>query len=287
MRFLLLLFIPFFMVHAELRGPRPPFVSGDGFRAHADFVFDEEHTTLDPSTITPSGVIFVKSDYLGRFIKNLHPRIPCRYILVTHNSDDSAPGAFRNFLEEDRLIAWFAQNIDIPFHPKLHPIPIGIANPCWPHGQPGPITQAQSQKYRKKHLLYVNFSRNTFPKERGPAYSLLSEKPFAFVSNSKSFPAYLEDVASSQFIASPRGNGLDTHRLWEALYLGSYPIVQRSTLDSLYEGLPVVVIEDWSQVTEAFLLQKIEELKNTSFSYDKLRLSYWTDLIDSYKEKKL
>jgi hypothetical protein len=284
MRILFLLLVPIFALLGGQRGPKPPFVSGDGFRAHADFVFDEENSTLDPTKIRPSSTIFLKGDYLELFFKKLHPRIPCRYILITHNSDASAPGAFQTVLEDDKLIAWFAQNIDIPFHPKLHPIPIGIANACWPHGQGNEIQRAQGLHFSKKHLLYVNFTKSTYPKERFPTYDLLSKKPFSFVSSPKSFPAYLEEVGSSQFVASPRGNGLDTHRLWEALYLGSYPIVKTSTLDSLYEDLPVVIVQDWNQVTEEFLLQTAEELKNGSFSYDKLMLSYWTALIDSYKD---
>ena len=85
----------------------------------------------------------------------------------------------------------------------------------------------------------------------------------------------MEELSSCRFVAAPRGNGLDTHRLWEALYVGSYPIVKTSSLDSLYADLPVVIIRDWSEVTEEFLQKKYKELQQKSFSWDKLYLSYW------------
>ena len=43
------------------------------------------------------------------------------------------------------------------------------------------------------------------------------------------------------FVASPRGLGLDTHRTWEALFLGSIVIVRSSSIDELFEDLPVVI----------------------------------------------
>jgi hypothetical protein len=95
---------------------------------------------------------------------------------------------------------------------------------------------------------------------------------FSYKSAPKVFDVYLNELASCKFAAAPRGNGLDTHRLWESLYLGSYPIVKTSFLDSLYADLPVVIIEDWSQVTEEFLKEKYIELNSRSFNYEKMNI---------------
>jgi len=40
-----------------------------------------------------------------------------------------------------------------------------------------------------------------------------------------------------------------TARTWESLVLGNIVIVKRSSLDPLYEGLPVVIIDDWREIT--------------------------------------
>lgn len=281
--FLLLPFFLWSVPYSPTRAPWPPFVSGDGFRAYCDYVFDETDTSLDPRTVKPHSTIFVKGDYLGRFFSQIHPRLPYPYVLVAHNSDEALPGPFSSFLQDDKLLAWFAQNMDDASHPKMHPIPIGIANRYWGHGNGSLIARTQAKHLTKSYLLYLNIAVGTYPQERRLVADLFSRAPFAYRASNQPFEAFLNDVASCKFVASPRGNGLDTHRLWESLYLGSYPIVKTSTLDSLYADLPVLIIQDWHQVTEEFLNQKYQEFNNTSFNLEKLDISYWTKLIDSYR----
>ena len=55
-----------------------------------------------------------------------------------------------------------------------------------------------------------------------------------------------------RFIISPHGNGLDCHRTWEALALGCYPIIKSSPLDCMFEGLPVIIVNNWNEVTPDF-----------------------------------
>lgn len=285
-KFLLAFFFPIFLFgvsYSPKRAPWLPFVSGDGFRAYSDYVFDEEECSLRFESMKPYSTIFVKTDYLETFFYKFHPSIPCKYILITHNSDHPTPGLFAPFLEDEKLVAWFAQNVEDKTHPKLHPIPIGIANRVWPHGNGSLIQKIQAKQLPKKHLLYVNFTVLTYPQERQLAYNLLSRAPFSYCAEPKQFELYLHDIASCVFVASPRGNGLDTHRFWEALYLGAYPIVKTSASDSLYAGLPVVIIEDWHEVTKELLRQKHEEFLRKTYSLDRLYMPYWMNLIDSYK----
>jgi hypothetical protein len=42
-----------------------------------------------------------------------------------------------------------------------------------------------------------------------------------------------DDASSSRrykYVICPRGNGIDTHRVWEALYLGVVPVVHHTSL---------------------------------------------------------
>jgi len=87
------------------------------------------------------------------------------------------------------------------------------------------------------------------------------------------------------FWLSPRGGGLDCHRTWEALYLDIIPIVWSSSLNILYEDLPIVVINDHSELNEQFLRTKLKEIsmkklsKEKIYNYEKLRNAYWRRLI--------
>ncbi len=51
-------------------------------------------------------------------------------------------------------------------------------------------------------------------------------------------------------MSSPVGNGRDCHRTWELLFFGVVPIVRTSTLDALYDNLPVIIVSEWSAVSE-------------------------------------
>jgi hypothetical protein len=61
-------------------------------------------------------------------------------------------------------------------------------------------------------------------------------------------------MAKHAFVACPAGRGIDSHRLWEALLLGTIPIVRRSSLDRLLVDLPVLVVDSWAEATNTTLL---------------------------------
>ena len=267
----------------QLREAHPPFVSGDGFRAYADHAYDELDMSLNPEHVKPNDVIFVRSMYLTEFFANLHPKIVHPYILISHNSDDNIPGPHAPMLDDPKLIAWFAINYDGTPHAKMHAIPIGIANFCLPNGHTHVFKKVQDLKLPKEHLAYMNLTIQTCYGERWPVFQQFMKEEWCYRTMKKVFEGYLKDVTSSQFVIAPRGVGLDTYRLWEALYVGTIPIVKTSSLDSLYAGLPVLVVKDWKLVNEQFLREKAAEFARTSFSLEKLEMAYWTRLIDSYK----
>jgi hypothetical protein len=70
-----------------------------------------------------------------------------------------------------------------------------------------------------------------------------------------------EYTHKSIYTLSPRGGGEDCHRFYEAIYLDSIPIVKRTNtvFDKLYNIFPCLIVNDWNEVREDFLLDKKEE----------------------------
>jgi hypothetical protein len=87
-------------------------------------------------------------------------------------------------------------------------------------------------------------------------------------------------MASCAFVLSPQGNGIDCHRTWEALCIGCIPIVKSSGINSLFEDMPVWIVNDWTDVTEENMGKVLEDFKTRSFNYDKLTLKYWQSKIN-------
>lgn len=264
------------------RLPSPPFITGDGFRAHCDFIQDEEYPELDISTIKERSTIFVATHFLDVFFRLYHRLIKVKYILVSHNSDEGAPGAFTPFLEDEKLIAWFAQNVEGPAHPKLIPIPIGLENRYWPRGRDFSLLETMMNEYKNAHrdiLVYLNVTQKA-RSDRDRVIDLFKDKSYCKYASSVSYVEYLQDLGRCKFVLSPRGNGLDCLRTWEALYMGAIPIVKTSACDEMYKDLPVLIVQDWEDITEKLLNASWNEMSLKQYNLEKIYLNYWLQLID-------
>jgi len=93
---------------------------------------------------------------------------------------------------------------------------------------------------------------------------------------------FYQEMNKFKFVLSPRGAGLDCHRTWEALYLGCIPIVLSSSIDEIYQDLPVLVVQNWSELSEELLEKIWEEYKEKEWNMEKLRLDYWFGEFEKY-----
>lgn len=262
------------------------YITGHGFKACADYVVESEQCLFNPAKVQARSIIFVKVDYVRYFFKKIFPKINNPIILITHNGDYSAPGKCAEYLDDPRIIAWFGQNCDVYSHPKFIPIPIGIANAEWRHGNTAIFDAVLDYLMRHPHKkklskLYINFEA-THP-IRTQLRQLFHNKSFVEFASVKPPQKYLLEMSRYKFVLSPQGNGLDCHRTWEALLMGAIPVMKTSTLDSLYEGLPVIIVQDWDDITEEFLERKYQEIQTTTYNREKLFMNYWVDLIYSPK----
>lgn len=92
---------------------------------------------------------------------------------------------------------------------------------------------------------------------------------------------YLRNCRTSSFVLCPEGNGVDTHRLWETLYMGGIPIVKKNPMITpLVEGLPVVQVDSWHQIENIeFLEKEWQRLELLQWDKNRLKISYWHNLI--------
>jgi len=220
------------------------------------------HRELDGpelARISASRSIFVYTEAIGLFQEHVWPRLTGNgYVLITHNSDHEVGSEQLPWIESNsgRLAHWFAQNLVVD-HPKLSPLPIGLANRPWPHGDVELLCQiaTQAEKLPRSALLYVNFDPSTHPDRERAWEAVRSLMPTGEPTRRRAqpFADYLRDLARHRFCVCPRGNGIDTHRFWECLYLGVVPVVERSAHTERWacEGVPLVLLDDWSELSRA------------------------------------
>jgi hypothetical protein len=273
----------FFLCFSRFRIERRssyPYITGDTWRFFCDWRLTENET-FDPQQIARGDTIFVEYQLLKKFQK-IAPEIKYPFVLITPNvenySDGPLPGNFTKLLKQKNLAAWFLQNIDCQASERLIPIPIGLSNSFWTFGQ------LEAKKRDRDILAYVNFNVDTNPKQRRPCLDYFSQMSWVHHSEPKTFSEYLDDLSRSIFVVSPPGSGLDCHRTWEALQMGCYPIVLSSTLNPLYEELPVVVVHSWEEVTEQLLQKKIKEFKK-DWDFGKIYIPYWFEKVTHLQQK--
>jgi len=280
--------------HATTARPSSyPYITGDTIRAFADHVFDEttdvrgwSRKALD---VEAGNVVFLKTDFMHDFFTSTFPRIKNGFVLATHNSDFPAPSQYASFLDDARLLAWYALNPDT-VHPKLVPVPISLANAHWPHGRPPVVQDAFDAKKEawsaRQHGLYINTDVTSNKDDRSKALTSVASLESVYVRRGRlNYSDYLHDVANSKFVLSPPGNGADCHRTWEAILLNAVPIVASSSLLSpLYKGLPVLTVDDWSEITEA-KLQQFAPPTDRHCVPDVMRADYWFGRMLSHKQR--
>jgi hypothetical protein len=245
-------------------------------------LFPGTHTTLHPDPVSIDALrgrrsIFVYSHLLPSFLSEVLPRLDHRFVLITHNSDDRVDARFQETLDDSRIVHWYAQNAMVR-HPKLTPLPIGIANAQWRHGALSDlIAVAAGAPSIRRNVAYCNFDVNTNATIRAPLKEKLARADGMWQAPAKPFRDYLTDMAQCRWCVSPPGNGIDCHRTWEALYLGVVPVVQRSVWGSaLHDGLPVIQMEDLGRLDSATLAaeQGIVEAREL-FDERRLTMGYW------------
>lgn len=257
--------------------------------------------------LTPGSVVYVCTDALRDFLDVLD-KISCPIILVTGDSDLDVPvqvfashDDFLAFIDNPKIMHWFSQNLVLS-HPKLSPIPIGIYYHAMPIGDSGweqpkdsPIEQEKllisilqsslpfSKRLIKAHANFHFLMTTKYGADRVRAKQLIAPDLVDYESQRVDRETTWRNQSKYAFVISPHGNGLDCHRTWEALCLGCIPIVRTSPLDTLYEGLPVYIVQDWSDVTEENLRKVLVDFSNRKFDLNRLTLKYWMDKINSKK----
>jgi len=141
--------------------------------------------------------------------------------------------------------------------------------------------------------ILLSFNPKTAPKYRGDVFSLLNNqagittfltpvtRDFQLNYTDSDRMMYCRLIRQHDFVLCPRGNGRDTHRLWECLYMGSIPIVKKGDLpQSLLREFPIWMVRDWREVLDpAQRIRAWKQLHERHWESQRLRQTYWNNFI--------
>jgi hypothetical protein len=280
-------------------------IDGDFFQSIAHVTWSDNMQLPDLDEI----IMYAKTEDQHKAIEFISERYNERYVLITHNSDCSSytQSFYQKTFNVDviqlpNLVKWYACNLNSFGYGKLEPIPIGFENTRW-HPKKRDILKRVKEEFDQNPVQrsltpFACFNPKTYPQERENLQYLINnghiDASTANCVNGVNYEEYIRNLFTHRFCLCPRGNGVDTHRMWEALYCGCIPIIKpyNTHLDLDWgAGLtgvlrksnicPIMTVRNWLEVTEDNLLKVHTDIpKFTNSDIPMLTTKFWRDKIE-------
>lgn len=217
-------------------------------------------------------------------------------VLVTSDGDRAVPSSLRErtvrlLLESAKVTRWLTQNYDGSLrHNKLRPIPIGLDlhTTQWQLGSHeakiAHITSQNAAAHRRKQAVLCDAHLTRSHPDRARMYEAAKGSASITMLNEKRpFADLMRLYGQYQFVLSPRGNGIDCHRTWEALLAGCIVITVTSSLDRMFaeHGFAIVVLRDWGELDEELPRKlhvwraRLAPLTSLAVVWPKMQFAYW------------
>jgi hypothetical protein len=217
-------------------------ISGKSFSNRCKWVFDPRYPDkqmFSYARATYGDWVFVNGDYLQQFRGQIPLFSPKKFYVIVHNTDRSF-----GFLELHALLPIslhiYAINTTVS-HPALTTIPLGFVDRQLPF-----LSMFRPPDCPRNIEIYANFTRTTNDAKRAECIAAFANDPRVTWRTDLSVPEYYADLCRSKFVLCPEGTGIDTHRVYEAMFCGATPVVLRNSLANLYSHLPVCILDRWS-----------------------------------------
>lgn len=181
--------------------------------------------------------------------------------------------------------SWWGVNAESA---RAHGLPLGITNNTDEtefhrvFGNVDIMVEVAKEPKCLKNLVYANFAVHNHP-SRGPLMEFAKKQSWITVgdidTSMEGRRAFLREVRNHKFVLCPPGGGVDTHRLWETLYMGSIPIVKRDPVHAEWTDLPILFVDSWDEVTPERLTAEAARIEAATWNMEKLKIGYWIQKI--------
>lgn len=220
-----------------------------------------QHTYPYKESFSKGDVVFVKTDYLQWFLDNRNVNV--QITLVTGVSDLSpTPEQCQRILANRNITKWIGCNI-LCSHPKIVKLPIGVGEPERINGNHDILLRLHSQRVpwsEKSDDICIPYHKATHESR-----SLQPTLP------KLDFEDYMRTISKYKFVVCTRGNGVDTHRVYETLLMGSVPVLEHSGLDDMYSQWPCLFVDSFDRVDFVFDESKYQAFLDVFWLQDTLK----------------
>ncbi len=259
-------------------------LSAERFMSCCDQIWSTDRRSTHPVERMPpvhGSLVYAKRDHARTLFGKLKKK-RSKIVLVTSESDDCvAPGEPL----PPQVETWFSSNSS---HPGVQSLPLGLGNSYCNVTAKADLLADFSER-PKTSLLYVNFRPETNPGARGALWECYGSSEWDGAvtrhAGNVSREEYVSSMASHRFALCPRGNGIDTHRMWESLYVGTIPVVERDQALDSFSDLPILFVDRLDGLSRGYLEATYQEMILKHWNWEKLFLPWWRDRFEQEREK--
>lgn len=228
-------------------------------------------------------VIFCNTDFVLPLFQLLKNVTLVNIKLITHWSDN--PITEDLFKKKPNCISeWYSPHVAYR-HNKLISIPLGLSGNYSPKNllvKDFLNFKSKAFNLNKQNLIYLNFQKNTNLSSRENLLDQFSNKEWVTYNEPNlELNDYLKQLSNSCFVLCPFGNGYDTHRVWETLYAGSYPVVLNHTSFMCTEDLPVLKVNSFEVLSQDLLTKTYNKFLKDTYKLEKLDIDFWFKIINN------
>ena len=196
-------------------------------------------------------------------------------VVLVHNGDSA--------LSEKSISAYaslpvkcFAVNTE-RIENLVEPLPLGIENASLRRNGSLHYYNALNLKVRRsrrENLVLVSFREQTHLAYRSKVSAQF--KAAGYDNMKLGVSKYRQILQSSMYVISPRGNGIDCHRTWEAIYHGTVPVIERRFYLFDHLNLPVLVVDSYADFLDMGREELIEIYEKIAATGDyEAKLLFW------------
>jgi hypothetical protein len=237
------------------------FVCNNFFQTLAKHHIDLPHETphlydlrdFNPAEVRAYDAIFVKTDLLDDFVRDIRKFVNVPFHLITGHSDlTPSDAASEAIMRDPGIVSWRAQNVAFETF-KLKALPMGLTEPSRPFGDRYIVQRAfrkfSDPNFVKADKIAVTHASDTHP-IRSALNAIVDGFKFRFPSEMTlaggerlGYDKYLDFLGEHKYALVPRGNAIDCHRVYECVLTRTVPVLVTDSPPAFYSKLPVIILQ--------------------------------------------
>lgn len=278
-----------------------PYLSGYTYRALASQAIPDVGDTkymhdvsrgIVAENVRENDLLYVTGNRVKDFFQTIALDIEVPFRMITAQTDPGVDSLLANMMPNN-ITKWYSINVHVDDN-RIIPIPLGLQNKHWRwdgNSQSCPTTYERVKSNEKENGVLASFSIGNRHEER----RVCIDSSIKYIPKDKltirgftpqnrkddTFVLDYFDIASThKFILCPWGVGVDTHRMWESMYMGCIPITRHHNCYRDFKDFPIIMLDSWLDLADLDFDAAWEEYSEKLKDEERIYFTYWEKKIN-------